>query len=58
VFAHVAGIPVEEALLTAPALLATVTVIAGYVRADAGLLMGDTGLEPVTSALSRRRSPS
>ena len=25
---------------------------------NAGLLMGDTGLEPVTSALSRRRSPS
>ena len=26
--------------------------------ANAGLSMGDTGLEPVTSALSRRRSPS
>jgi hypothetical protein len=26
--------------------------------AYAGLSMGDTGLEPVTSALSRRRSPS
>src|SRR4051794_21010066 len=26
--------------------------------ANADLLMGDTGLEPVTSALSRRRSPS
>jgi hypothetical protein len=26
--------------------------------ADAGLSVGDTGLEPVTSALSRRRSPS
>ena len=25
---------------------------------DAGLRVGDTGLEPVTSALSRRRSPS
>ena len=33
--AHVAGIPVEEALLAAPALLAGVTVIAGYVRAIA-----------------------
>jgi nitroreductase len=32
VLAHVAGIPVEEALLAAPALLAGVTVIAGYVR--------------------------
>ena len=31
--AHVAGIPVEEALLAAPALLAGATVIAGYVRA-------------------------
>ncbi len=35
VIAHVAGIPVEEALLAAPALLAGVTVIAGYVRATA-----------------------
>ena len=33
--AHVAGIPVEEALLAAPALLASLTVIAGYVRAAA-----------------------
>ena len=33
--AHVAGIPVEEALLAAPSLLAGVTVIAGYVRATA-----------------------
>ena len=33
VLAHVAGIPVEEALLAAPALLAGVTVIVGYVRA-------------------------
>ena len=33
--AHVAGIPVEEALLAAPALLAWVTVTAGYVRAIA-----------------------
>jgi hypothetical protein len=33
--AHVAGIPVEEALLAAPALLAGVTVIVGYVRATA-----------------------
>ena len=31
--AHVAGIPVEEALQAAPALLAGVTVIAGYVKA-------------------------
>ena len=31
--AHVAGIPVEEALLAAPALLAGATVIVGYVRA-------------------------
>jgi hypothetical protein len=35
VSAHVAGLPVEEALLAAPALLAAVTVIAGYVRATA-----------------------
>ena len=42
VLAHVAGIPVEEALLAALALLAGVTVIAGYVRA--------------TAAASRRRS--
>ena len=35
--AHVAGIPVEEALLAAPALLAGVTVIAGYVRATVAL---------------------
>jgi hypothetical protein len=31
--AHVAGFPVEEALLVAPALLAGVTAIAGYIRA-------------------------
>lgn len=30
--AHVAGIPVEEALMAAPALLAGVTVIIGHVR--------------------------
>jgi hypothetical protein len=35
VLAHVAGVPVEEALVAAPALLAGVTVIAGYVRATA-----------------------
>jgi hypothetical protein len=35
VLAHVAGIPAEEALLAAPALVAWVTVIAGYVRAIA-----------------------
>jgi hypothetical protein len=35
VLAHAAGIPVEEALLAAPALLAGVTVIAGHVRAAA-----------------------
>ena len=34
-FAHVAGVPVEEVLLAAPALLAGMTVIAGYVRATA-----------------------
>jgi len=33
VFAHVAGIPVEEALVAGPALLAGVTLIAGYLRA-------------------------
>jgi hypothetical protein len=31
--AHVGGIPVEEALMAAPALLAGATVIADYVRA-------------------------
>jgi hypothetical protein len=35
VFAHVAGIPVEEALVAAPALLAGLTMIAGYIRATA-----------------------
>jgi len=35
VFAHVSGVPVEETLLTAPALLTGVTVIAGYIRATA-----------------------
>ena len=35
VLAHIAGIPVEEALMAAPSLLAGVTVIAGYVRAIA-----------------------
>ena len=35
VLAHVAGIPVEEALQAGPALLAGVTVIAGYIRATA-----------------------
>ncbi len=33
VLAHVAGVPVEEALMAAPTLLAGATVIAGYVRA-------------------------
>lgn len=33
--AHIAGIPVEEALKAAPALLAGLTVFAGYVRATA-----------------------
>ncbi len=33
--AHVAGIPVEEALLAAPALLAGVSLMVGYVRAAA-----------------------
>jgi hypothetical protein len=36
VFGHVAGVPVEEALLVAPALLAGGTMLAGYVRAYAG----------------------
>ncbi len=31
--AHLAGIPIEEALLAAPALLAGMTMIAGYIRA-------------------------
>jgi hypothetical protein len=35
VFAHVGGIPVEEALQAAPALLAGLTVVAGYIRATA-----------------------
>jgi hypothetical protein len=35
VLAHVAGIPVEEALMVAPALLAGLTMIIGYVRATA-----------------------
>jgi hypothetical protein len=35
VLAHISGIPVEEALQAAPALLASVTVIAGYLRATA-----------------------
>jgi len=33
VFAHIGGIPVEEALLAAPALVTGLTVIAGFVRA-------------------------
>ena len=33
--AHVAGIPLEEALQAAPALLAGLTVFAGYLRAAA-----------------------
>ena len=33
--AHVAGVPVEEALQAAPALLAGMTAIVGYVRAAA-----------------------
>jgi hypothetical protein len=35
VLAHVAGIPVEEALMVAPALLAGVTMIIGYARVTA-----------------------
>jgi hypothetical protein len=35
VLAHIAGIPVEEALLAAPGLLASLTVIVGYARATA-----------------------
>ena len=41
VLAHVAGIPVEEALLAAPGLLAGLTVIVGYVRATAALRSHD-----------------
>jgi hypothetical protein len=37
VLAHIAGIPLEEALQAAPALLASLTVLAGYVRATAAL---------------------
>jgi len=33
VLAHVGALPVEEALLAAPALLAWVSTIAGYARA-------------------------
>jgi hypothetical protein len=33
VLAHVAGFPVEEALPAAPALLAGMTMTAGYIRA-------------------------
>ncbi|HYJ49611.1 MAG TPA: hypothetical protein VEX12_06800 [Microbacterium sp.] len=36
VLAHVAGVPVEEALLAAPALLAGVTAIVGYWPGGAG----------------------
>ena len=32
-FAHVGGLPVEEALQAAPAALAALTVLAGYLRA-------------------------
>jgi hypothetical protein len=35
VLAHLAGFPVEEALPAAPALLAGVSVLAGYIRATA-----------------------
>jgi hypothetical protein len=35
VLAHVSGLPLEEALPAAPALLAGVSVIAGYLRATA-----------------------
>jgi hypothetical protein len=35
VLAHLAAIPVEQAQLAAPALLAGVTAIAGYLRATA-----------------------
>jgi hypothetical protein len=34
VLAHVAGVPVEEALLVAPALLSGLTVLAGCIRAS------------------------
>jgi hypothetical protein len=35
VLAHIAGIPVEEALVAAPGLLAGLSMIAAYVRATA-----------------------
>jgi hypothetical protein len=44
VLAHVAGIPVEEALLAAPTLLAGLTVIAGYVRATAARRAAESAL--------------
>ena len=59
--AHIAGIPVEEALLAAPALLAGLTMIAGYVRAAAahmGRSLPDAGVDAVEAgpdALSEQR---
>ena len=38
--AHVAGFPVEEALLAAPALLAGMTMTAGYIRSAAARARG------------------
>jgi len=35
VLAHIGGIPLEEALQAAPALLTGLTVIAGYLRTTA-----------------------
>jgi hypothetical protein len=41
VLAHVAGIPIEEALLAAPALLAGMAMIAGSIRATIGRVPSD-----------------
>ena len=49
--AHVAGIPVEEALLAAPALLAGVTMIAGYVRATAARRTGLRARSPTDAGV-------
>jgi hypothetical protein len=48
VLAHIAGFPVEEALLAAPALLAGLTMIAGYVRATAARVE-TAGIEPASA---------
>ena len=51
--AHVAGIPVEEALLAAPALLGGVTVIAGYVRATAAAVSARMTGSATAAAIAR-----